>query len=356
MVVCAHAAVLDHRMLMPWFHSGIYGVDLFFVISGFVMVYTTAGKAVTPGRFMLNRVVRIVPLYWVLTLAVFAIALIAPTLLQFTQANWLDLLRSLFFVPFQKNGGLVQPILFLGWTLNYEMFFYALFALSLAVRSLGLRTGLMIAVLILLVTVGQLVRPQGVVAVFYTDPIILEFAYGMALAYLNHRVDFRRWPTFWPVVLLLAASAGVAVAVAIRAEFELRAFYWGIPAALIVWAVVALEAQGWRYMGKRLLLVGAASYSLYLAHPFAFIPVEKLVKLAHLNTPALTPWLFVGSLALMLAAGIVVHLLLERPLTEYFRSRTRGPGVQGEARALWPWRLSSRRERASEADEGPRRN
>lgn len=342
MVVCTHAETLNKRLVMPWVHWGISGVDLFFVISGFVMVYTTAGRPVAPARFLLNRIVRIVPLYWVFTLAVFALALAAPMLLQSTTANWLDLIRSLFFLPFQKGGGLTQPVLFLGWTLNYEMFFYALFALSLWVRPLGLRTGLMVLLLGLLAAAGQIFHPRGTISAFYTNSIILEFAFGMALAYFNRKAVFSNWPPVVPALLLALAAGGAILAVHSPLAFHYRAFYWGVPAILVVWAAVMLEARGRRYSGDRLLLLGAASYSIYLAHPFAYIPIEKLATRAHLTTGTALPLMFAAAVAAMMATGVAVHLLLERPLTQAIRGVTRGPGAQGEARALWPWRLSAK--------------
>src|SRR6185437_14170487 len=121
LVVFVHLAVPVAALGVAPFGAG--GVDLFFVISGFIMVYTTVGRPISGAEFLGRRIVRIVPLYWLLTLAVFGIALIAPTLLQFTTASWGQLLKSLFFIPFAKANGDVQPVLFLGWTLNYEMFF-----------------------------------------------------------------------------------------------------------------------------------------------------------------------------------------------------------------------------------------
>src|SRR3954451_25277970 len=93
-------------------------VNLFFVISGFIMVYTTFSRPTRPAEFLCNRIARIVPLYWLMTLGTYSIAFVAPTLLQATSTNPLELLKSLFFVPFVKSNGLVQPVLFLGWTLN----------------------------------------------------------------------------------------------------------------------------------------------------------------------------------------------------------------------------------------------
>ena len=107
------------------------GVDIFFVISGFIMVYTTMDREITPWSFMADRIARIVPAYWAATLGVFFLALVAPSLLQTSHMQWGELFKSLVFVPFRKANGLVQPVLFVGWTLNYEMFFYLMFAAGL---------------------------------------------------------------------------------------------------------------------------------------------------------------------------------------------------------------------------------
>jgi peptidoglycan/LPS O-acetylase OafA/YrhL len=336
-VVLAHIATLNEAVLMPWLGWGTAGVDLFFVISGFVMVYTTAGKPVGPGQFMLNRIIRIVPLYWALTIAVFAIALVAPALLQSTQASWFDLARSLLFIPFQKNGGLIQPVLFLGWTLNYEMFFYALFALSLALPTLRLRIGIMSVLLAALVLAGLWLRPAATIPLFYTSPLLLEFAFGMALAFLYCRSEFSRWSRLWPWGLLAAGALLGPVIAAVRPDAH-SLIARGIPAAFIVWAAVMFEAQGKSYGDRFLLLIGAASYALYLSHPFAFIPLEMLARGAALTSGWVLLPVAAAELAVILAVAVLVHLGLERPMTQWLRARTSGRRTS-EARALWPWRL-----------------
>src|SRR5215470_12318280 len=80
---------------------GYAGVDLFFVISGFIMVYTTSRRETQPWDFFAHRIARVVPMYWLLTLVVFAGVVFVPSLFQSTQANVVQLIKSLFFVPFQ---------------------------------------------------------------------------------------------------------------------------------------------------------------------------------------------------------------------------------------------------------------
>ena len=340
LVVLTHIARLNPPLLDPWLSFGMYGVDLFFVISGFVMVYTTTGKTVTPMQFMRNRIVRIVPMYWALTLAVFALALIAPSLLQATRPNVGELLKSLFFIPFVKSNGLVQPVLFLGWTLNYEMFFYLLFALSLFLASLRLRVLSLSGVLVGLVIAGALLESSNIVADFYTSPLLLEFMFGMLLGLGHRRLKEARVPALLcGAVIILGFGLMFAVG-----TLHIEAPRWlvvGLPAALIVMAALMLEGRGHVYRGGGLLLVGAASYMLYLSHPFSFIPIEKLAERFQLTHG---PVMFVTAaveIAVVTAVAIAIHLWIERPVTSILRRSTRPSGTKPAAadRMLWPWRL-----------------
>ena len=343
LVVFAHTATLNRPLLSPWLSWGQAGVDLFFVISGFVMVYTTASKQVTPGKFALNRIIRIVPMYWALTLAVFAVALVAPSLLNSSRADWGELLKSLFFIPFVKSNGEVHPLLFLGWTLNYEMFFYALFAASLAIRSVGLRTGLMMLVLALLVLAGGMLEPASRVAQFYTDPILLEFLFGMLLGYLHWRFRSTAVPSSWSYAAFALAALLIVPQLFVSLDWH-RAAVWGVPAALIVLGALLLEQSGRSHSGRFLLLIGAASYVLYLTHPFVEIPIEKATLLFGLNG---APYVLVSialGVALATTVAIVVHLAVERPVTALLRgwlAGDRGRSQWRDAFALWPWRLKS---------------
>jgi peptidoglycan/LPS O-acetylase OafA/YrhL len=166
LVVFVH---LDNLLLAIGLSTfGGAGVDIFFVISGFIMVYTTADRHVTPWSFMADRIARIVPIYWLITLAVFCIALVSPMLLQATRADWNELVKSLFFIPFTKADGVVAPMFYVGWTLNYEMFFYLLFALGLAFPSNRAGAVAVICCLVCLVGAGLVGQPQNVFGKFYS--------------------------------------------------------------------------------------------------------------------------------------------------------------------------------------------
>ncbi|WP_374413180.1 acyltransferase family protein, partial [Novosphingobium colocasiae] len=171
------------------------GVDLFFVISGFIMVHTTARRRQSPAAFLANRLLRIAPLYWTLTALLFALAVAAPGLLGATRADPVALLKSLAFIPGERADGTMRPVLFVGWSLNLEMAFYCVFALCLTVADLRRRVLLGVAVLVAIAAFGFAARQQLAPELrFLTQPILLEFAAGMALGYRHqaHPGDPRR--------------------------------------------------------------------------------------------------------------------------------------------------------------------
>ena len=133
MVVCVHIQALALMAGAPAkvTEAGNAGVDLFFVISGFIMVFTTGRKPMGPAAFFGARLRRIAPLYWSMTLAVFLVARLAPSLVQNTPTDIGRLVASILFVPELRPDGTMRPVVFVGWTLNFEMAFYVLFALGL---------------------------------------------------------------------------------------------------------------------------------------------------------------------------------------------------------------------------------
>ncbi|HYG27483.1 MAG TPA: acyltransferase [Caulobacteraceae bacterium] len=325
MVVLVHLEFFAEQLvgdaaLFAWGHAG---VDLFFVISGFIMVYTTAGRPVTPQGFFGQRLARVVPLYWLVTLAVFAIALVAPQLMQATRADPVDLLKSLAFIPFEKSNGLTQPIAFVGWTLNYEMAFYALFALALLARRRIVGILLLMAVLAAAALLGAVLRPDDVFVEFYTEPIVLEFALGMGLGLL-----WRRLPAGGGLYLLaLAPLFALIFAAPFLWPGVDRAFAAGLPAFGIVLAALALEKAGRTADAGWVQRLGDASYAIYLTHFFVTQAGVKVSEMLGLEGAALA-WAMLVTLAAVIAVGLAVHLLVERPIARLLRGRRAAPPIR----------------------------
>lgn len=168
------------------FLVGSAGVDVFFVISGFIMLVSSRrlfGTKGAPATFLMRRVIRIVPLYWAMTTVYVAGFLLAPSLLGRSVSAG-TMATSYAFWPHLGLDGTFHPILVVGWTLNYEMFFYALFAVAVLLqrgRAVILLTAALVAVVVLRALVGGPTSPLA----FWGEPIVLEFIAGIlvGLAY-----------------------------------------------------------------------------------------------------------------------------------------------------------------------------
>lgn len=292
------------------FAFGAAGVDVFFVLSGFIMALTT-----DPARgawyFARRRLARIVPLYWTLTLGIAVIGLALPSLLNSTSVTPETLFKSLFFIPYERPSGAMQPLLFLGWTLNYEMFFYAIYAACIL---LGLRSPLApVAVIALLVTAGQLFPFGNAIWRFYSNPLMIEFALGICL-YLAHV----RHPGWLKRRTVLLAAAGIASFILLRLVPGVPWILAGaVPAVLLVASFVAFTPgrSGWLAL---LALLGDASYSLYLSHPYV---LQVFAKLAPAGLSIISQiMLGAAACALCILASIALYRSLEIRSQRHLRS------------------------------------
>jgi exopolysaccharide production protein ExoZ len=305
---------------VPW----AAGVDVFFVISGLIMVHASRslfGRPGAQGLFLARRIARIVPLYWAVPTLYLATALAAAGLLNSAILEPWPILASYLFIPFERPDGAVQPLYSLGWTLNYEMFFYALFALALAwpsrravLKLMGLMVGL--------VALGRAVAlPQPFA--FWTDPIILEFVFGLGLGLLQAEGTRLSRP-----VRLAAVLAALAILCLNPLPPEVlgafgRAAAWGFPAALLV-AAAALGRERTRPATGALrwgATLGDASYALYLLHPFAIRAGSAAAVLTGFGA-LIGPWGYVAVvLAAAVALAVAVHRWFEQPMTDLARRR-----------------------------------
>jgi exopolysaccharide production protein ExoZ len=319
MVVWVHSLYMipgaAERLDAPNF--GGAGVDLFFVISGFIMVVTTAEKDMTPVAFFCRRIVRVVPLYWLATLAVIACAASEDSFkdLRYPPAA---IAKSLLFIPYttREFPDSAWPILQNGWTLNFEMFFYALFALSLALPRRFRLPGLA-ATLGILVVIGKLFSPFGnPLAAVYTSPLLLEFAAGMILAHGWLRAGSRAWSP-WSLLFVVFGFC----AIGLRDSRFIMGHSWFITmsgAFIIVGGCLHPKISA--IQSRPLLELGNASYAIYLVHQF----VLEALAWSWLRVFPLVTWassaLFMAlALLLCAAAGWTCYQFVERPLTSRLR-------------------------------------
>ncbi|WP_156467726.1 MULTISPECIES: acyltransferase [unclassified Methylobacterium] len=303
------------------YSMGAWGVDIFFVISGFVMAYTTDGRNVSPRQFIVKRLVRVLPLYWFMTIAVFLTALSMPFLFRSVDAGPAQLLMSLAFIPFEKSSGLIQPVLFLGWTLNYEIFFYCLFCLSLYIQAELNRYLCLSLTMVALVILGAMFRPEDVPGRFYTDPIILEFVVGIWIYYIARHVAIL--PSLFNVPMigtLGLASFGLLLAAEFLWPTVPRFIGLGLPAASLVLAAILLETKGAVSKTDFAIKQGNSSYALYLTHFLSYQLCEKIVfKIFDPQSLYLRLAAFVSAMALAGILAWIVHRQIEIPLTQSVR-------------------------------------
>lgn len=286
------------------------GVDIFFVLSGYVMVASTRGRDVSPAVFIRRRLVRIAPLYWAVTAALVLMLLVGLSPVGVDTWRFRDIVGSFLFLGVERSDGYPGPLLGVGWTLAYEAFFYALFGLSLLARAKGVM--ITIAALIVLVALGKAISPDAFAARFYTAPILLEFVFGAGLAHLKL--------TQRGGAMLAAGFAGLAVGGAVLAAVAPtgdlitpggagaagRAIWFGVPATLIVAGAISLERTGAICRSRFALDQGDASYALYLIH----LPLIQIIEKAVGTGPAV---LLVAPPVLTFAA-LHLHQAWERPV------------------------------------------
>ena len=315
LVVFSHLAAPREGFFAPFGHTdfGRAGVLVFFVLSGFIM--GSVARDEPPLRFALRRVIRVVPLYWILSLVYYALLFHVDFTPDAPREQVPDLVASLLFLPHYNHGvpDQIWPVLVPGWTLNYEMFFYALFALGLASGRAVMATG---TVLIALVALGVAAEPSDPRLITWTSPLLLMFLAGMALSVLRDRVSLAPLaPLMLPAVLMLTWSS----------------MFWTPPgwtapvmalgAILTVAAALGCDARwpGWRSRGLQFL--GDASYSIYLSHTIVLLGFVPLVRALPLEGWAQFAFVTVAGCAASATVGGLVYLWVERPVIAALRRR-----------------------------------
>ena len=316
---------------VPGIEMGSAGVDIFFVVSGFIMVHSTAaafGESGAPMLFLARRAARLVPLYWLIT-SVFAAILVwqaRHTGLPGETWRWLGASYAFLFYPHGDGGDF--PLYAQGWTLNFEMFFYACFAAVLPLRrTVALWT--LAAGLAGLTVLGLAVALPWPVD-RWADTNILEFVFGLGLAALE--ASGLRLPL--PAAATLTVGGFTVFALTIGSVDDwlpLRGFVWGPPAAAVVAAAALYCPRRGGAVRATLERFGDASYALYLVHYAFFVglgdAVERFVPVSSLPPPLYGSLCFFGAIA----SALAVHRYVERPLT---RGLNRAFGLGERWRAL----------------------
>ena len=326
MVVYFHATLMVQEHIDPTIQAatlGAAGVDLFFVISGFIMATTTGNsqgrRSADVRQFLFRRFVRVMPMYWGATGAKLAIVLAMPHLALHSTITVPYVLSSLMLVPMANNDGHVMPLLVVGWTLSYEAFFYITFALSMGTRLGAVRlTTFVFALFALLGTFLPLATWADPLSLL--SPLLLEFLFGMWIAAaLKTKLTLS---TSVAVLCAFFAMACLGATSMLSPEscYQYRTVLWGVPSALFLLSVVVLEQKRGHIKETFFRLLGDASYSTYLVHCFTLPLVGRVfAKLVSVGVLLPNAVMVLTGIAVSLASGVVIHLYLERPLLERLR-------------------------------------
>jgi exopolysaccharide production protein ExoZ len=299
MVVAFHAT----RQTAFKFEIGASGVDVFFIISGFILWTIASERQPTPFGFLIRRIQRVAPLYWLLTLAVTAACAVWPGIFFDAKPTVSHVLLSLAFISHMNPDGGPFPVITDGWTLNYEAIFYVIFtAVLFAPRRW--RLALMTAALIALPVYGYFIRQDAYI--MGANMHFLQFAAGVWLAEARLRGILPERRTGIVLAGLGAALFVLLQALSVEVYFW-RPIIWGTPALLLVAGLVSVEADGGLPQVRWLHGLGDASYSIYLCH---FLFISLLAQFLRSGADYFPPIAFAGGLA----AGLVCYVALERPL------------------------------------------
>ncbi len=325
--VAAHSYP-DSEMRGPVFavlRQGWIGIDLFFVVSGFIIALTTQGASGPRDAldYLRRRIVRIVPIYWALTLVMVAVALSLPVLegdVPITPA-WIAL--SLSFWP-PKDFAYASPILFVGWTLSYEMLFYLVVFAAIALRSM-----LVIPAIILTLALAGLafdLTAAGGLG-WITNSRVLEFLMGFAVFRAHKATAIGTAPA---LALGVAGLIGMAVSTATAPDNTIwQSLSIGLSVSVFLLGAAAIERNTALPLPTALIALGDASYSIYLMQCFTLplaVPVLPALGLTQFGPLAIC---LIG-VAMTAASGFAVYAFVERPLiagAKYVLGLKAGPQV-----------------------------
>ena len=319
--VAALGVVLFHAVHQLMSHGGpelpsavlgAAGVDLFFVVSGFIMWVTALDPGMSPQRFAVKRIQRIVPLYWLMTLLVLAVAVFAPGAMRNASHDPWHFAASLLFIPWPHPAmpEHLWPAVVPGWSLNYEMFFYVLVGGALLLRR-SFRLPFIGGALLALVLAGQFFQPPGI-ARFYANPIVLEFVLGLLIGMAFDPARRTRAGDYAACLVGLVAFVAIGP---LETEAN-RLLTWGLPLALAAYGAINIALPRENRVVQGLEVVGDASYSIYLTQ-FLALPAAAGVfarVMSDLNGWVACVAFVVGTSSVAVLTGIACFYWVEKPM------------------------------------------
>ncbi|WP_368186653.1 acyltransferase family protein [Aestuariibius sp. HNIBRBA575] len=293
------------------FQFGEAGVDLFFVLSGFIIYFASQRQAGGDAwTFIKGRFLRVYPVFWAVLFAYVIVYFVGAKVLGDVSLSpdWMSVLRSALLIPYPGHVPIVA------WTLSLEILFYGIFALTFFRGGTKmLLAGMSIwSICALSYTYGLSFRTPWLA--FVLNSVVLEFFYGVILGVVFVHFGTRFWRIALGVGLFLLTLNMTGIGHNWPVGREVTT---GLPAMLIVYGLLGVK----RRFPQWVLLLGDGSYVLYLVHLLVFLVVGKTYEIVTGTSPYLNIW----SVALLAVAAIVLscaaHVLGERPYQKWYKSR-----------------------------------
>ena len=328
LVMISHLWVIEKKyspdqILGTWADFGQLGVDLFFSISGFIMVYVTWNTARTPSqvrRFLLARICRIYPIYWLISAVLLGLWWVRPDMVFGTTSAEPNIIKSFLLLPDAQ-----APLLAVGWTLIHEMFFYLVFALSLFFSRKAL---LPILAIWGLITLGGYLlswHEKSAELALIFSPLNFEFIFGACAAWLFKSVKTNQVkPSLWFALVLWAGLIGFVLVSgrSMPLGHASRTLMFAVPSAVLLYALAAANFSG--YKAPRIwVAIGNWSYGLYLTHILTLSLFGRIWQ----KFTAAGPLDNIVALTLMslisIGVSAVLWTFIEAPLIKFFKVKLR---------------------------------
>jgi peptidoglycan/LPS O-acetylase OafA/YrhL len=332
MVAYLHSAGRGGINLLP--RTGGFGVDIFFIISGFVIALMISKDT---NNFFIKRLFRIIPLYIIATITMVVACVLFPDKINHAVANISAFIKSILFIPykiatkFEPSG----PILGQGWTLNYEMFFYLIMAMCIIFiknrKYLGIACALTLTIIFLILNI---INSDIFLLKYYQDSLFPEFVYGIILYYLYEYLRKKNKDYLLikntVINLVLFCMIGIISFIYLAGDdihnwniLNNRNIYRGIPAFFLVFSFLNLENHIKKNNFIKVCMeVGDASYVLYLFHTFIMMFFTRILFakiIANNNQLIVSVVLEIIVMSSTILGSIIIYKIIDKPIQKYLR-------------------------------------
>ncbi|WKK66838.1 acyltransferase family protein [Lutimonas zeaxanthinifaciens] len=309
----AHKASQYSTNPMYWYKVKGIGVDLFFIVSGFILCYITYDKVKNPFHFLRARILRIMPLYWVLTIFALVIYFILPDKVN-SSGGETNIYASFFILPTKDNLLITN-----GWTLRYTVLFYVIYSIGLFF-SIKNRNLIIALILIILFSSGLFLNPKNIYLNYITSGYLFEFFLGILIFYIHKNIKMGQT---YGLILIFLSGAIVVFLKQMEISSGYRIIDNGITSFFFFLGMLAVEPFFQKHknsqISKLMTEIGNSSYSLYLFHPFILVLTSLILQKFHLTNFG---YFFILNLMLSsIIGGYICYFFIEKPLIKFTKAK-----------------------------------